>query len=238
MKKITLSPSIMCADLTNLKESISEIEKIGIDALHVDLIDGNFSPSMPLGIESIKEMKEITDIPFDIHIMSNNNELFIKEMLDIGAQHISFHYESSLHVDRYIQLIKNNGSKVGIALNPSTSLSVLDYILPEVDTVVLMLINPGFAGNKHEKQVSYANKKIKDLKDLIDKKGLSTSIQVDGRVSLEAIPELVKSGADNLVLGSTSLFRKGKSLLENKQLIQEAVDQIEKEFLYVNTKCN
>lgn len=193
MKKITLSPSIMCADLTNLKESISEIEKIGIDALHVDLIDGNFSPSMPLGIESIKEMREITDIPFDIHIMSNNNELFIKEMLDIGAQHISFHYESSLHVDRYIQLIKNNGTKVGIALNPSTSLSVLDYILPEVDTVVLMLINPGFAGNKHEKQVSYANKKIKDLKDLIDKKGLSTSIQVDGRVSLEDIPELVKS---------------------------------------------
>lgn len=223
MEEIILSPSIMCADLTDLKKSVFEIEDTKLDALHVDLIDGSFSPSMPLGIESIKELRKVTDLPFDVHIMSNDNEFFIKEMLEVGVEHISFHYESSLHIDRYINLIKKEGVKVGIALNPATSLSVLDYILPEVDTVVLMLINPGFAGSKQEKQVSYAKKKIKDLSALIDKRGLSTSIQVDGRVSLEVIPELVEAGADNLVLGSTSLFRKENSLKDNKRLIEEAV---------------
>lgn len=225
MKNVLLSPSIMCADLTRLNESVSDIEEINIDALHVDVIDGKFSPSMPLGIESVKELRSITDLPFDVHIMAQDNEFFIQEMLEIGVQHVSFHYESSLHVDRYIQLIKQAGVKVGIALNPATSLSVLDYILPEVDTVVLMLINPGFAGNKNETQVPYAKKKIRDLRKTIDGKSLNTRIQVDGRVSLEAIPELVEAGADNLVLGSTSLFRKENTLTENKQTVVKAVEE-------------
>lgn len=225
MRKITLSPSVMCMDLTNLEKSIKKIEAIGIDALHIDIIDGAFSPSMPLGIDTVKKLRSITDLPFDVHIMSLNNEYFINEILDIGVQHITFHYETSLHVDRYINLIKERGVGVGVALNPATSLSTLDYILPQVDLIMLMLINPGFATNKNEKQVFYAKQKVEDLRKLIDDKGYNVAIQVDGRVSLDTIPMLVKAGADNLVLGSTSLFMKDNTLEENKKHLDVAVKE-------------
>lgn len=224
MKKIVLSPSVMCADLVNLASSVKELEEIGIDTLHIDVIDGAFSPSMPLGIETIKRMREITKLDFDIHIMAMNNEYFIKEMLAIGVQNITFHYETSLHIDRYVRLIKDAGAKAAIALNPGTSLSVLDAIIEELDMICLMLINPGFATNKNEKQVPYATQKITKIKHMIESKGLSTSIQVDGRVSLDSIAELVYAGADNLVLGSTSLFIKENSLAENRRLVWEAVE--------------
>ena len=216
MKKIAISPSVMCADLVNLENSIKELEAIGVDSLHIDLIDGLFSPSMPLGIDTVKKLRKITNMEFDVHIMSMNNELFINEMLDIGAESITFHYESSFHTDRLINLVKRSGAKVGVALNPATSLSVLDYILPQCDSILLMLINPGFATDKGEKQVSYADKKVKDLSELIRKNNLDAKIQVDGRVSLETIPKLVSAGADSLVVGSTSLFIPGNTKVKTK----------------------
>ena len=225
MKKIAISPSVMCADLVNLENSIKELEAIGVDSLHIDLIDGLFSPSMPLGIDTVKKLRKITNMEFDVHIMSMNNELFINEMLDIGAESITFHYESSFHTDRLINLVKRSGAKVGVALNPATSLSVLDYILPQCDSILLMLINPGFATDKGEKQVSYADKKVKDLSELIRKNNLDTKIQVDGRVSLETIPGLVKAGADSLVVGSTSLFIPGKTITENKKLLDISINE-------------
>jgi ribulose-phosphate 3-epimerase len=225
MKKIAISPSVMCADLVNLESSIRELEAIGVDSLHIDLIDGLFSPSMPLGIDTVKKLRKITDMEFDVHIMSMNNELFINEMLDIGAESITFHYESSFHTDRLINLVKRSGAKVGIALNPATSLSVLDYILPQCDTVLLMLINPGFATDKREKQVNYAGKKVKDLYELIKKNNLDVKIQVDGRVSLDTIPGLVSAGADSLVVGSTSLFIPGKTITENKKLLDVSISE-------------
>ena len=136
MKKIAISPSVMCADLVNLENSIKELEAIGVDSLHIDLIDGLFSPSMPLGIDTVKKLRKITNMEFDVHIMSMNNELFINEMLDIGAESITFHYESSFHTDRLINLVKRGGAKAGIALNPATSLTVLDYILPQCDSIM------------------------------------------------------------------------------------------------------
>lgn len=221
---ITLSPSIMCADLVNLERSINELEQAGLDRLHIDVIDGSFSPSMPLGLEMIKRMREITEMKFDVHIMSNNNEYFINEMLKIGVQSLTFHYETTLHVDRLIHVIKNEGVNVAIALNPATSLSCLDYVLGDLDVVCLMLINPGFATNKNERQVAYALQKVRDLKRRIEG-NFNTSIQVDGRVSLDSISDLVRAGADNLVLGSTSLFIKGKTLEQNKQAVLEAISR-------------
>lgn len=225
MNKIVMSPSIMCADLVNLERDIKVLEESGLDTLHIDLIDGNFSPAMPLGIDTVKRMRAITDMNFDIHIMATENEFFISEMLKIGVQSVTFHYETSRHISRYIQMIHEAGAKVGIALNPATSITELEYILPEVDMVTLMLINPGFATNKNETQVSYAAKKISDLKKLIDNNGYKISIQVDGRVSLDSIPSLVKAGADNLVLGSTSLFIKGNTIIENKKLVLDSINR-------------
>ena len=225
MKKISISPSIMCADLVNLEKSIKEIEEAGVDSLHIDIIDGAFSPSMPLGIDTVKKIRQITSLKFDVHIMSLNNEMFIQEMIDIGAESITFHYESSLHIDRFINLIKRSGAKVGVALNPATSLSVLEYILPQCDMILLMLINPGFATDKGEKQIYYAEKKVKDLYKMIQDNNLPTSIQVDGRVSLDTIPALVTAGADNLVAGSTSLFMPGQTLKENKKMLDLSIEK-------------
>jgi ribulose-phosphate 3-epimerase len=222
-KAITIAPSIMCADLCNLERSVRELERAGLETLHVDIIDGAFSPSMPLGIDTVKQLRKITDMAFDVHIMSNNNEFFIQEMLKIGVQQISFHVETGIHIDRYIQMIRKNGTKVGVALNPATPLSVLEYVLPQCDTVLLMLINPGFATDKNENQISYAVQKVQDLRELIQKRGLDTRIEVDGRVSLETIPALVSAGAEILVTGSTSLFIPNNSLQENKRLVEEAI---------------
>ena len=225
MKKIAISPSIMCADLVNLEKSIKEIEEINVDSLHIDIIDGVFSPSMPLGIDTVQKIRSTTSMKFDVHIMSVNNEMYIQEMINLGAESITFHYESSLHIDRFINLIKRSGAKVGVALNPATSLSVLEYILPQCDSILLMLINPGFATDKGEKQIYYAEKKVKDLYEMIQKYGLNTSIQVDGRVSLDTIPKLVAAGADSLVAGSTSLFMKGQPLKENKKLLDASINE-------------
>ena len=224
-QEISINPSIMCADLCNLEESVRKIEDEGISTLHIDVIDGSYSPSMPLGLGTIRELRKLTDMDFDVHIMANNNEFFIKEMLDIGVQQITFHYESTTHIDRLLNLIRKNGVKAGLALNPATSFNDLEYVLPLCDTVMLMLMNPGFAADKNETQVDYAKKKVKDLYDLINEKGLDTQIEVDGRVSLEVIPKLVESGADMLVAGSTSLFRPERSMSENKVIMEEGIEK-------------
>lgn len=222
---VTLSPSVMCADLVNLERDIHQLEALGMTTLHIDVIDGKFSPSMPLGLETIKRLRDVTDLDFDIHLMTTNNEFFIQEMVKIGVQNITFHVETSLHVDREIRLIKQSGTKVGLALNPATSLNILDYLLPELDLVCLMLINPGFATNKNEKQIPYAKQKINNLAQIIDQENLKAKIQVDGRVTLASIANLVATGVDNLVLGSTSLFAKGATLLENRQKVLAAVEE-------------
>ena len=222
-KSITIAPSIMCADLCNLEKSVREIEEAGLDTLHIDIIDGTFSPSMPLGINTIEQLRQITDMKFDVHIMANTNEFFIQEMLRIGVEQITFHIETSLHIDCYINLIKKHNTKVGIALNPATPLSVLDYVLPQCDTVLLMLINPGFATDKGEKQVTYAAKKVEDLSKMIQSQGLDTKIEVDGRVSLDTISTLVRAGADILVAGSTSLFERSNRLKDNKILMESLI---------------
>ncbi len=223
MRKILLSPSVMCADLLNLEQSIKDMEEVGIDNLHIDIIDGKFSPSMPLGIDTVKQLRKITDLPFDVHIMSLDNQFFIDQMLEVGVQRIAFHIESTLHIDRTINYIKRHDVKVGLAITPATPLNHLQYVLEKVDFITLMLINPGFATDKGEEQVQYAIRKISDLKAMINEQNLNTVIQVDGRVSLETIKDLVAAGADDLVLGSTSLFRKENSTFENKQIIKAEI---------------
>lgn len=216
----------MCGDLANLEPTIDEIERVGVDALHVDILDGKFSPSMPLGLETVRRVRDVTALPMDAHIMTVDNEFYVSEMLDLGAESVTFHLETTLHVDRLINLAKKAGARVGVALNPATSLSVLEFILPQVDSVCLMLINPGYATDASEKQVPYAVEKVRRLRTLIDSQALDVDLQVDGRVALDVVPDLVRAGATNLVLGSTSLFIPGRSLEANKALLDEAIASV------------
>jgi ribulose-phosphate 3-epimerase len=220
---ISICASLICADLCNIQQELERLESSGIDFLHVDLIDAHFSPSMPMGIEVVQQARKKTALPFDVHLMVQNNEFFIAEMLKIGVQRISFHYESAFHVDRMLSLIHEGGAKAGIALMPTTPFSVLEYCIDRLDFVLLMLINPGFAGQKNETQVPYAERRVADCQKYLNEQGLDIPIQVDGRVSFENIPRLVAAGATDLVAGSRSLFQAGATLAENAGRMREVI---------------
>ncbi len=203
-EKCILSPSLICLDMTNLESQAKALEAGGIRALHVDILDGHFSPSMPLGLDTVRQLRAKTGLAFDCHVMTTANDYFVNELLDIGVQQIVFHGETEPHVDGMLNRIHAAGVRAGVALKPATPLSALDYVLEKCDTVLLMLINPGYAFVKGEKQVSYAERKIRELRERIDKQGLPTLIELDGRVS----PDNIRNWshlADIFVTGSTCL---------------------------------
>jgi ribulose-phosphate 3-epimerase len=181
--RIQIAPSLICADLCNLEREVKALEACGVDYLHVDLLDAHFSPSMPIGIEVVRRLRERTNLPFDVHLMVDNNEFFIEEMIGIGVQQICFHQESAFHVDRLLDLIKEKQVKAGIAISPATPLSVLDFVAEKLDFVMLMLINPGFAGHSGQTQVPYGLRKIAECRKLLTDRHLDIPIEVDGRVS-------------------------------------------------------
>lgn len=218
-----LAPSLMCADLVNLESAVHQLEQLGFHTFHIDIIDGQFAPSMPLGLDTVARLRAITDADFDIHLMSVHNEFFIPELLKIGVQNITFHWESSLHVEHYLNLIHSQGVQAGIALNPATPVSVLNYVLDHIEKVTVMLINPGFAQDAAETRIPYALSKIQEMAQLLQQHHLTTQLQVDGRVSLDFIPQLIAAGANNLVLGNTGLFLKGKTLAESQQLLVQTI---------------
>jgi ribulose-phosphate 3-epimerase len=222
-KPVAISASLICADLCNIELELQRMEAAGIDFLHVDFIDSHFSPSMPMGIEVVQQARRKTTLPLDVHLMVQNNEFFITEMLKIGVERISFHWESAFHVDRLLGLIREGGAKAGIALMPTTPLNVLDYCIDRLDFVLLMLINPGFAGSSKEAQVPYAERRVADCRKYLAEHGLEIPIQVDGRVSFENIPRLVAAGATDLVAGSRSAFLAGATLAENVRRMREAI---------------
>lgn len=200
------APSLITLDLCNLEHDVRALESGGIRMLHVDILDGHFSPSMPLGLDTVRQLRSITDLPFDCHIMATSNDFFVNELLDIGVQQIVFHAETEPHIDAMLNRIHAAGVRAGVALRPATSLSVLDYAVEKCDTVLLMLINPGYASQKSEQQVPYAAKKIADLRARIVRDGLPTLIELDGRISRENI-EKWHDLASLFVLGSTCIQR-------------------------------
>lgn len=205
--KIQISPSLICLDMINILEQVRELEANGIQMLHVDILDGHFSPSMPLGFELVRQLREKTDLAFDCHIMVNHPEYFVDELLDIGVQQIVFHMETAEHVDGLLNHIHEKGVRAGVALKPSTSVSGLDCILEISDTVLLMLINPGYASSAGEGQISYAKRKIKALHDMVMEYHPDTIIELDGRISLQSIEDFSKCGADIFVGGTRCINR-------------------------------
>jgi len=202
-----ISPSLICFDQCNLERDVGILEAAGIELLHVDILDGHFSPSMPLGLDAVRQLRCRTDLRFDVHLMSTANDYFVDELLDIGVQQLIFHVETESHVDNMLNRIQAKGVRAGVALKPGTPLSVLDCVLDTCDAVLLMLINPGYAWNKTEAQVSYTDRKIRALRAMIDERGLDTAIEIDGRISPVNMETYGASVVDIFVAGSTCIRR-------------------------------
>ncbi|NLV86508.1 MAG: ribulose-phosphate 3-epimerase [Clostridiales bacterium] len=206
-KPCIISPSLITLDLCNLETQVRELEDSGIEMLHVDLLDGYFSPSMPIGLDVIRQLRKKTSLEFDVHLMANSHDYFVDELLDIGVQQLVFHGECEPHIDNRLNMIRARKVRTGLAMRPATSLESLDYVLEKCDTVLLMLINPGYASSKAEQQVEYADRKIRELRSLITERGLETKIEIDGRVSPQNIKDYGRGIVDIFVAGSTCIQR-------------------------------
>lgn len=217
---IQIAPSVMCADLCNLEADIRELETAGVDMLHFDLMDAHFVPNMPIGLALIQQLRTKTDTDFDIHLMVENNDFFVEAVSEIGVQQIAVHVESATHLDRTLSIIQASNIKAGAALNPATPLSALDYVLDRLDFVLIMTVNPGFAG---QKMVPATLRKIVECRAFLDERGIQIPIEVDGNVSFENIPKMVSAGADILVGGTSSVFHRSGSCAENIQRTQQAI---------------
>lgn len=222
MKKY-LSASLMCADLTNLINSIKELEKVDIDYLHIDIMDGSFVPNITLGFDLINAIKKVTDIPLDIHMMVNEPSKFINRMNLSEKDILCVHYESEIHIHRVLEIIKSIGCKVGLALNPQTPVESIRHLTEYIDMLLVMTVSPGFAG---QKMFLGAEKKVAEAKALLKEWNCEDMlIEVDGNVSLENGRKLCRSGADIFVLGTSALFLKDKSILQAKKDFIEYISE-------------
>ena len=211
-----MSASLMCADLLNLESSIKELEKAGIDYLHIDIMDGSFVPNITLGFDLINSIKKVTSIPLDIHMMVNEPGRFIEIMNLDKDDIVCIHYESEKHVHRTLEMIQNKGCKAGLALNPQTPVECAEPLAEYIDVLLVMTVSPGFAG---QKIFAGAERKVEKARALLNEWGYqSTPIEVDGNISLPNGEKLSKKGADIFVLGTSALF------LKDKTLTQAAID--------------
>jgi ribulose-phosphate 3-epimerase len=203
VKKI--APSILSADFTCLGEEIKAVETAGADWIHVDVMDGHFVPNITMGPMVVEAVRRSTQLPVDVHLMISNPDLYIRDFATAGADYISVQVEVCPHLHRTIHLIKESGAKAGAVLNPATPLSSLDYILEDLDFVLVMSVNPGFGGQKF---ISGALDKIRLLKTQINNRQASILIEVDGGVNSATIAEISRAGADVFVAGS-AIFNSG-----------------------------
>ena len=212
-----LAPSILAADFTKLGEQISIIEKSGVKMLHIDVMDGMFVPSISFGMPVVESIRKNSKLLFDVHLMIEEPDRYVETFAKLGADSITVHAEACTHLHRTIHHIKELGLKCSVALNPSTPLSVLDYVLQDLDMVLIMTVNPGFGGQAF---IPEMYEKIRQLKNRITEKELKTDIQVDGGVCFENVQEILDAGANVLVAGS-SVFK--GNIEENIAALQKAL---------------
>ncbi|WP_163537459.1 ribulose-phosphate 3-epimerase [Gracilibacillus sp. YIM 98692] len=222
---VQIGPSMMCADMSNLKVEMEQLEKGGVDYYHFDIMDGEFVPNFTMGPDLIHRLRKLSSKPFDVHLMVVDPERYIDTFIDAGADMISVHAEATKHLQRTLQSIRDKNILAGVALNPSTPLSVLDYVYEDIDYICIMSVNPGFAGQTFLPTIY---KKIEQLKQIINENNYPITIQVDGNMSYETIPKVIDKGANMIVCGTSSIFSTTSSLKDSVQNLQCMINKFSK----------
>ncbi|WP_298273053.1 ribulose-phosphate 3-epimerase [Geobacter sp.] len=220
MKKI--APSILSADFARLGDEVRAVAAAGADYIHVDVMDGHFVPNITIGPLVVEAVRKVTDLPLDVHLMIENPDLYIPDFARAGADIIVVHAEATVHLHRTVQLIKSLGKKAGVSLNPATPLAHLDYILDELDLVLLMTVNPGFGGQSF---IEACLPKIHALRGMLDRRGCEAELEVDGGVKTDNIDRISHAGADVFVAGS-AVFNSpdyGATIKELKRRAKEPI---------------
>ena len=219
MNQIKISPSILSADFTRLADQVREAEEAGVDYIHVDVMDGHFVPNITIGPLVVKALRPVTKLPLDVHLMIDNPEFYIEDFSKAGADIITVHQEATPHLHRTIQQIHDLGIKAGVSINPSTSVRTLDEIICDVDLILVMSVNPGFGGQSY---IHSCTNKIRKVREMLDDRGVSADLEVDGGVNVDTVNEVINAGANAFVAGS-AIFNDKNSVAENVSALRAKI---------------
>lgn len=217
--RVKLAPSILSADFARLAEQVAEATSAGADYIHIDVMDGHFVPNISIGIPIVASLRPRTNLPLDVHLMIQHPEQYVSQFADSGADIITVHVEACSSLHRLIHSIKELNVKAGIALNPATTLTSIEEILPYVDLVLIMSVEPGYGGQSF---IQSSLDKISRLRKILDNKKLNAELEVDGGITVDNAPGIVKAGANVLAIGS-SIFNAKKGISQTMQLFRKAV---------------
>jgi len=218
---IKVCASLACADFLHLERDLIALQNAGVDYLHIDVMDGHFVPNFALSPSIMRTVRQVTTLPLDVHLMVEKPERYLETFIEAGAKILVVHQEATVHLQRTLSHIRGLGVRAAVALNPATSLHTLEYVLEDIDLLLMMTVNPGFAG---QKLVPSTLQKIADARRMFDQRGLSTSIQVDGNVSFANAPRMARAGANFFVAGTSSIFQRGITIAEGVRRLRIAVE--------------
>ena len=217
---ILISPSVLAADFSKLGDEVQSVSEMGADFIHLDIMDGHFVPNLSFGADIVRGIRAYRNLPFDVHLMITNPEIYIKSYVDAGANLITVHPESTSHIHSVLEQIKKSGIKAGVALNPGTPIEVLEYIIDITDLVLVMTVNPGFGGQSF---LLSQLAKISKIRSIIDKESYSIDLSVDGGINAKTAALAVDAGANVLVAGTSIFKSEDKTYLESINRLRNIV---------------